>query len=163
MAVTNDGYHYVYQNFGFVLPSPVPREGYHYSYTNYGYNIVPSNDGYNYSYEGDVNTLVPTPHIWFVLPSHGRPGDGITIYGSGMGSVQATYNGSVEMLFGVSSWTAQGVTGWRLPAAGAHAYDSQRTIDPNAGVINVEHNELDIVIPSNAVPPGHQVRFRTDA
>jgi hypothetical protein len=159
---SKSGYFYIYENAGF-FPPVGAKEGYFYSYLNLGFLVTSDKQGYFYGYEGDVNTLVPTPHIWFVTPGHGRPGDGVTVYGSGMGANQATYNGSVEMLFGVSSWTAQGVTGWRFPAAGTHAYDSQRTIDPNAGVINVEHNELDIVIPSNAVPPGHQVRFRTDA
>lgn len=157
-----DGYFYAYENDGFGT-LPASKDLYYEAYENSGFNVVSTGTGAFYSYEGDVNTATPTPHIWYVTPTHGRSGDGFTIVGHGMGANSGTYNGSVEMLFGTSTWTSMSVTGWRLVAGGTHALDSQRLIDTNLLNITVEHVELDVTIPSNAVPPGHQVRFRTNA
>jgi hypothetical protein len=157
-----DSYFYATENVGFA-PLVADSTSYYSVYANMGYNVQSTGFEGFYSYEGDVNTLVPTPHIWYVTPTHGRSGDGITIVGHGMGAAATTYNGAVDMLFGSNTWSAQNVTGWRFVAAGTHAYDDQRLIDTTLLHITVEHVELDITIPSNAVPPGHQLRFRTDA
>jgi hypothetical protein len=112
-------------------------------------------------YVGDVNTDTPTPHIWWLMPNAGRPGDGFNIVGHGFGTDQSTYDGSVEMEI-ATIWGAISVTDWDLVAAGTHAYDDDREMNFETGVITMEHGVIAVVVPIDAVPPGSLVRVVTD-
>lgn len=157
----NDGYEYVTQNIGFEAPVP-GKDAYDAVYYNGGVHFDLIFDGFDYVWLGDVNTSTPTPHIWFVSPTSGRAGDGVMIYGHGMGTSQATYSGAVDVLYEDTGWSSISVTSWAFVAATTDSYGPARMVSPSGLAINVEHVEIGVVIPSDAEAPGQQVRFRTD-
>lgn len=134
-----------------------------YAYENVGVEITVVDNIPQYVYEGDVNTATPNPVIWFLLPSYGREGDGIAIYGFGFGDLQSTFSGVVEINWGgVIGWQSVPIVSWQTFPADAPAYTSDRVIDEIAGIVDPQHTVIQIVVPTGAIPPGYPVRVRTD-
>lgn len=158
---TQDGYEYVYQNAGFQPLTP-GTVGYETVYSNFGIAPLFIYDGFEYAWEGDVNTATPTPHIWFVSPTSGRAGDGAVIYGHGMGVDVTTYSGAVDILYEDTGWAGVSITNWAFVSETTDSYGPIRAISPSTLAINVEHVKIEVLIPTDAEPPGQQVRFRTD-
>lgn len=71
-----------------------------YSYQNVGVEVTLASQAVDYVYEGDVNALTPDPHIWWLIPTAGRSGDGISVVGFGFGDLPGTYNGALEIDYG---------------------------------------------------------------
>ena len=153
--------HHVYENVG-VLHTP-SQSWAAYSYENVGVEITVVDNVPQYVYEGDVNTATPNPVIWFLLPSYGREGDGISIYGFGFGDLQSTYTGVVEVDWGgVTGWQSVPIVSWQTFPADAPAYTGSRVIDEVAGIVDPQHTVIQILVPTGAIPPGYPVRVRTD-
>jgi hypothetical protein len=138
------GIEFLYENVGLILDRP----GAH--------------DAVDTIYLGDVNTATPTPHLWFIRPTSGRAGDGISIVGHGLGSLPGTYGGVVEYDAGGGSWTAVPVVTWQVYPGTAAALTAGRTIDTELAVIDPEHTTVEIVVPAGALPPGYPIRIRTE-
>jgi hypothetical protein len=113
-----------------------------------------------YVYLGDVSTNPPDPHLWFLVPAAGRSGDGIKIYCFGVGDLQATFSGLVELDYGFG-WVSVPVTSWQTFPAGPNAYLASRMLDPEAAYIDMQHTAVEITIPDGALPPGYPLRIRT--
>ncbi len=156
---TGDAACYIDENVGVLLV--LTGDQVDYIYENIGVLLVLGTEGLTYLYEGDVNADPPLPKIWAIFPGAGRVGDGVTIWGIGFGATQATWLGSIEMFID-GEWTAVSVTAWVLTPASAHAYDDERKIVPSTPHIDPEHNEVEIVIPGLAIPPGHGVRVHLE-
>lgn len=157
-AVSRDALEYTYQNLGVELPRW--DNALEYTYQNVGVELPLNKDAVEYVYYGDVNADPPLPYLWTMVPSSGRANDGITLYGGGMGTAQGTYSGVVQMLLS-GVWTNVSVVSWIRVAANANATTGARSIQPLLGIVDPEHNEVGIAIPSTAMPPGHQVRVQT--
>jgi hypothetical protein len=152
---------YAYENVG-VEPSPAQTWP-QYAYENVGVEVIVVDNVPQYVYEGDVNTATPNPMIWFLLPSYGREGDGIAIYGFGFGDLQSTYTGVVEVDWGgVTGWQSVPIVSWQTFPADAPAYTAARVIDEVAGIVDPQHTVIQILVPAGAIPPGYPVRVRTD-
>lgn len=152
---------YGYENVG-VLHTPAQSWPV-YAYENVGVEVTVVDNVPQYVYEGDVNTATPNPVIWFLLPSFGREGDGIAIFGFGFGDLQSTYDGVVEVDWGgVTGWQSVPIVTWQTFPADASAYTADRVIDEIAGIVDPQHTVIQILVPSGAIPPGYPVRVRTD-
>jgi hypothetical protein len=130
---------------------------------NNGFPPLPSvGDAVEYVLEGDVNTDTPTPRIWGIFPTAGRSGDGFTIYGHGFGATAGTYSGIAVME--MSPDQTLSVSSWTQVAAGADAYNGNRKLDLSQSpvVITMEHQKIDVTVPTGAVPPGYPVRVDTN-
>ncbi len=88
-----------------------------------------------------VEPGTPAPHLWFVIPAAGTPGDIVTAVGHGFGD-----SGTVT-LAGLEAT----VEDWDLVAATANS--TGRTIDPSTGTVDAEHYAVTLVVP-DAPPPG---------
>lgn len=152
---------YAYENVGI---EHTPQQVWPaYAYENVGVEITIVDNVPQYVYEGDVNTATPNPVIWFLLPSFGREGDGIAIYGFGFGDLQSTYTGVVEVDWGgVTGWQSVPIVSWQTFPADAPAYTAARIIDEVAGIVDPQHTVIQILVPTGAIPPGYPVRVRTD-
>jgi hypothetical protein len=129
---------------------------------NVGFRLYPDPDAVQYVHEGDVNTLPPTPHIWFLSPAAGRSGDGIRIFCFGVGDLVSTYAGSVQLYYGsVLGWVTVPVVSWQTFPPGPNAYTAARMLDPETGYIDMQHSVVEIVVPDGALPPGYPLRIRT--
>lgn len=160
MPVDPDAIEYVNANVGYAPTLDRDVTAIEYAQENVGLAAVVYQGAVEYGHYGDVNTLTPTPHIWFVRPVQGRAGDGIELVGGGLGSTQAQYAGLLQLEY--PPWTTIPVTGWAEVAAGANAYTASRTIDPENGIIDMEHIVVEFLLPADAVPPGYRLRVRTD-
>lgn len=151
----------VYENVG--IDDRVVLTGTDYVFGNVGV-VIPSNPpASEYMYWGDVSSNTPVPHIWWLKPSSGRPGDGIQIVCFGAGDLQATFNGQVEIYMGATGgWQSVSVNTWQVFPPTANAYTGLRTLDEAANVIDMQHQIIEITVPSGAVPPGYPLRIRTD-
>jgi hypothetical protein len=119
-------------------------------------------DGVEYAHYGDVNTLAPFPHIWFLRPAAGRSGDGINIFCFGVGDLAETYTGSVELDFGGTiGWVAVPVVAWNTMPPTPDAYTAARLLDAETAYIDMQHSVVQITIPDGAIPPGYPLRIRT--
>lgn len=154
------GFGYNDENLGVAItPSSV---GFAYQNENVGVAITLSSLGFGFGHYGDVMTGPPSPHAWFLVPGAGRSGDGIKIYCFGVGDLQSTWAGAVELDYGGSrGWVAVPVTSWQTFPAGPNAYLAARRLDPEAGYIDMQHTVVEITIPDGAVPPGYPLRIRT--
>jgi len=153
--------HYAYENIGV----EITKKGswWHYAYENVGVQVTITDNVPQYVYEGDVNTATPNPVIWFLMPSFGREGDGISIFGFGFGDLQSTYSGVVEVNWGgVIGWQSVPIVDWQTFPADPPAYTGARQIDEVLGVVDPQHTVIQIVVPAGALPPGYPVRVRTD-
>jgi hypothetical protein len=155
-----DSVAYVHENIG-VIVAPTSFSV-AYVLENVGLKFTPDPDGVAYVHEGDVSTNPPAPYIWFLLPAAGRSGDGVRIFCFGVGDLQATFAGSVELDYGSTvGWVAVPVISWQTFPPGPEAYTALRKLDPAAGYIDMQHSVIEIVIPDGALPPGYPLRIRT--
>lgn len=160
-AVSPYAVQYNEENIGVIL-APT-RHAAQYNEENIGVAVARVAHALQYVEEGDVNTLTPTPAIWFLDPDFGRPGDGILIVGFGFGDTQAAFNGIVQLDYGpVTGWVAVSVTSWQTFPATANAYTAARLLDPSIPYVDMQHQSIGILIPFDALPPGYPVRVRTD-
>lgn len=152
---------YVYSNIGIEI---ILEDNWAaYVYSNIGVEITLEDNWAAYVYVGDVNTLTPTPTIWFLLPNYGRDGDGISIYGFGFGDLQATYSGTVQIDWGgVIGWQTIGVVTWQTFPPTADAYTEDRVLDSSIPMIDMQHQVVEIIVPPGAIPPGYPLRICTD-
>lgn len=159
-TVDPDPISYTYLNQG-ILDLPEPT-AFAYVYGNAGLPATTSSAGIAYVYMGDVDDSTPTPHIWFLRPAAGRPGDGIRVIGFGFGDTPTQYNGVLEMLLN-GEWVGVDVTAWQTYPASPDAYTDDRMIDVITGLtVDPQHTEIEFVIASYLIPPGVSVRVRTD-
>lgn len=152
---------YVDLNAGAVLPLDPDVTAAAYVDWNVGAEITLDPDAVEYAHYGDVNTLTPTPHIWFLKPSAGRGGDGITIICFGAGDLQATFSGQIEVFKG-AVWVPVSVTNWQTFLPTVHAYDALRQIDEALNIIDMQHTAIEITVPADSIPPGYPIRIRTN-
>lgn len=153
---------YVNLNAGLYLVPEADVTSAEYVNLNGGVAITLVSVGLEYGHFGDVNTLPPFPHVWFLRPAAGRAGDGIRIYCFGVGDLAATYSGSVELDYGGDlGWVAVSVTAWNTYPPGPDAYTAARRLDAEAGYIDMQHTVVEIVVPAGALPPGYPLRIRT--
>lgn len=151
---------FVHENVGAeVTPSGT---GFGYVWENVGVIVTLSGLGFGYGHYGDASTNPPDPHVWFLVPTAGRSGDGIKIYCFGVGDLIGTYSGSVELDYGGTiGWVSVPVVSWQTFPPGPEAYTALRKLDPESGYIDMQHSIVEIVIPDGAVPPGYPLRIRT--
>lgn len=130
---------------------------------NVGFPVTSDSRGYAAAAYGDVNELTPEPHIWFLKPKSGRPGDGIRIICFGVGDLQSTFSGLVDAYYGpVLGWQPVPVIGWQTYPPTEAAYTGARLIDELAELIDMQHTVIEITVPLTALSPGMPVRIRTD-
>lgn len=94
----------------------------------------------------DVKAGDPDPHLWYVTPTAGIPGDLVTVVGQGF----SYYRGTVQLAgidMPVQRWA-------HIPATGLPA---ERVIDSLAHRVDPEHDEVVVIVP-DAAPPGGLVR-----
>jgi hypothetical protein len=154
------GFAYVDQNIGAVYtPSGT---GFRYVDVNVGVEITVRPDTSHYVNE-EVLTGTPVPHLWFVTPPSARAGDGVRIFGFGLGDLPATFGGVVEVYYGVArGWVAAQVITWQTYGASATAYGPARLLDVPAEYIDMQHQVVEITVPEDAIPPGYPIRIRTE-
>jgi len=151
----------VYENVG--IEDRTILYGVDFMFANVGVPVPANVPGVEYMYLGDVSNHTPTPHLWFLEPQSGRPGDGITIVCFGVGDLQSTYGGVVEANYGGTvGWQAVPAVTWQTFPPTANAYTAARTIDPENGVIDMQHSVVAIVVPAGLLPPGIPLRIRTE-
>ena len=133
-----------------------------YTYINLGF--VPF-DGLSWAeqmYWGDVSDNTPTPHIWWLKPNAGRSGDGIQIVCFGVGDLQSTFNGVVEIYKGIADgWEAVPINSWQAYPATVNAYTELRTMDEWENYTDMQHQVVEITVPAGAIPPGYPLRLKT--
>jgi hypothetical protein len=153
---------YIEMNAGPLLVSVA--KACHYSVLNVGPLVQPEPTAFGYVHYGDCSANTPTPHIWFLRPTRGRAGDGVEVVGFGFGDLQSTYNGGLEYnVDGLGEeWDVLPVTGWQSFPPTPNAYEPERTLDAELGVIDMQHTVIEFTIPTAAEAPGHAVRVVTD-
>lgn len=93
----------------------------------------------------NVTSLDTDPHLWFVTPTAGVPGDTVTIVGQGFSYQRGTVTlAGVQMP--VQRWT-------HVPAYG-QVFTEDRGIDAVTGWIDPEHDEVVVLVPDVAPPGG---------
>jgi hypothetical protein len=111
----------------------------------------------------NITDGTPSPRIWFLDPSYGREGDGISIYGFGFGDLQSTFDGVVEIDYGgVTGWQSVPIISWQTFPADPTAYTEDRVLDELNAIVDPQHTVIQISIPPGAIPPGYPVRVRTE-
>ncbi|HMM95409.1 hypothetical protein [Phycicoccus sp.] len=156
-----DGVQHLYWNVG--VENILASEGIEYIYENIGVVITLASAGVDYVYEGDVSSNTPVPHLWFLLPNSARPLDGVAVYGLGMGDLITTYDANVQIrVIGETDWVDVAVVSWQTFPPTADAYTDDRQLDQSTGEIDMQHTIVGITVPADAVPPGFEVRIRTD-
>lgn len=150
------GHEYVWVNAGALLVDG--RQGYEWIWQNVGRDLQSSDNGWEYVWQNNDDSH-PTPQIWFVEPTSGRPNDGITIIGFGFGDLQATFTSIVEVDLGDGAgWQTVGVVSWQRFPADPDMYGPDREI--RVGKVDPQHDEVGILIPALAIVPGMLVRIR---
>jgi hypothetical protein len=150
----------VYENVG--VEVTLKSAGFGQVFENVGVEVTLKSAGFGYAHYGDASANPPGPQIWFLLPAAGRSGDGVRIFCFGVGDLQATFAGSVELDYGSTvGWVAVPVISWQTFPPGPEAYTALRKLDPAAGYIDMQHSVIEIVIPDGAAPPGYPLRIRT--
>jgi hypothetical protein len=126
-----DALEYVLENVGYDVTAFTPnQDALEYVLENVGFqqaDFAASRDALEYVLVGDVNTAVPTPHIWFLQPTTGRPNDGFDIYGFGFGDLQATYSGNAQGFFD-GTWQGLNVVAWQTFPANSASTTVNRVI-----------------------------------
>lgn len=157
IAETRLGHEWVWENVGVLVDET--GLGHEWVLENVGHNIVGSSNGWEYSWLNGDDSVHPEPHIWFVEPTSGRPNDGVTLIGFGFGPLQTTYTSIVEVdLDDGAGWQTVGVVTWQRFPADPDMYGPDREI--RVGKIDPQHDEVGILIPALAIPPGMLVRIR---
>lgn len=132
------------------------------AYMNVGVFLLPTWTATEHVYK-NVDTTTPSPYIYALRPTAGRVGDGVTLLGAGFGSSQAEYSGVVEGYNDASDeWTTLPVVSWVRVAASVDAATADRKIEPYTPDVDPEHDEIQVTVPSWAVPPAVPIRVRTD-
>ncbi len=131
-----------------------------YQYINVGVAITLASLGHDYAHYGDVDESTPTPHIWFLRPTAGRPFDGIDIIGLGFGDLQEEYGAIPQILIEV--WEALAIADWQSYPPSVNAYELTRVINSITSEIDPQHQIISVIIPAGAHPPGHPVRVRIE-
>jgi hypothetical protein len=167
MVATKDGFVEVYENVGVTLTPD--KDGFVEVYENVGVLLgASSRSGYVEVYEGDVNSLQPVPHVWFVRPVEADVGEVVQIYGQGFGATAAENNGKA-FLHQQPGWNGMSAidpskqltpTGWTRVAASGNAYNGSRSINPVTGEPTMEHERIDTAVP--ATGRTGLVRVQTD-
>lgn len=151
---TGKGHEYAWLNGGPLLVDV--GCGYEWVWANVGRDLQIGTDAYEYVWQNNDDSN-PLPHVWFVDPTSGRPGDGFTVIGFGFGDLQSTYTGHVEIdLQDGAGWQTVGVVTWQRFPADPDMYGPDREI--RAGKIDPQHDEIGVLVPSAAIPPGLLVR-----
>ena len=96
-------------------------------------------DGVAYLYASDVDTSVPTPHVWWTVfdPEAGT----ITVVGTGFGATAGTYTGELWAVYEPGGTVMLAPTSWSLTTATGNATTANRVIvyqssgDPAYGII----------------------------
>jgi len=83
----------------------------------------------------------PTPHLWFVDPAAGKPGDQVTAVGQGAASGTITVNGAEATVVSFTQVAATSAT-------------TGRRIDPYAGAADAEHFAAVFTVPDIDAPGG---------
>lgn len=153
---TRKGHEYVWENVGAVFTDP--GRGYEYVWLNTSAIFTDLGKAWEYVWQNNDDSVHPIPHIWFVEPTAGRPNDGITLIGFGFGPLQSTYTSHVEVDLGDGAgWVTIGVVTWQRFPADPDMYGPDREI--RVGKIDPQHDEVGLLIPALAVPPGMLVRI----
>jgi hypothetical protein len=159
MAVSSQAFESVVSNIGVATsPSSIAAES---ILGNVGVASVPSAGAFE-AMVGQILDGGAAPMIFALVPSAARGGDGISVIGSGFGATQLERAGVVETFNGLT-WEAMSVNSWARIPASADASTANRVIDPAGGVFDPEHEQIDVSVPSWAVPPSVQIRVRTTA
>lgn len=111
--------------------------------SNTGVDLANAREDYGRVEAGDIDTSVPTPHIWYLRPNFGREGWEFKIVGHGFGATQVTYDQAKARLNDLEC----GVIAWAKINGTANALNAARTIDPNADVADPEHEEIRVTVP----------------
>jgi hypothetical protein len=159
---------YIYENVGFTTVPTADVSGF--IYENVGMALALLSDVSAYIYEGDVNSLQPSPHLWFARPRVANPGDTVSLFGRGIGATAAEFGGEVfvgeqndwdgvEVIDGDYAMTP---TAWVRTAASANGYTASRTIDSAAGTPDPEHERVDFVIDDYRPDAVSLVRVQTE-
>lgn len=156
-----DGVWHAEENVGMVFTPDADATGV--VHENVSMLLIPDGDAYGYVHEGDVSTNTPVPHLWFLKPPAGRPGDGIRIFCFGVGDLQATYGAVVEVRYPAPrGWVAVPVISWQTYPPTVNAYTELRELDPSAEKIDMQHQVVEITVPGDSLPPGYPIRIRTE-
>lgn len=144
---------YTSNTISFTTPADVPAGDYSWNATvSYNgldlyttawtaFTVAPSQASSSTPVTWTVVAGTPTPHLWFVRPAAGKPGDQITAVGHGATAGTVTVNGAA----------ATGVTFTQVAASGA---TTGRVIDPYTGVVDAEHFQAVFTVPAIAAPGG---------
>lgn len=150
------GHEWVWENLGVLIDET--GLGHEYAWLNGSVLLTPSGDGWEQVWMNNDDAVHPIPHIWFVEPSSGRPNDGVTLIGFGFGPLQATYTSHVEVDLGDGAgWQTVGVVTWQRFPADSDMYGPDREI--RIGKVDPQHDEVGLLIPALAIPPGMLVRI----
>jgi len=152
---------YSYENVG-LLPTPYAGAA-EYVTENVGVEATPMKGAWDYVYE-NVDESIPVPHIWFPWRERGFGGDSTQLYGQGFGTLQGDYHAHVWIDWGPNYAYADvelSITDWHVVVATEpDAYDDDRMIakgtDTTPPVTNVEHQIVEVVMPSYIVPTTDQ-------
>lgn len=126
---------------------------------NVGFYVVHTGKTAIGSWQEGRGNIVPTPHIWYLIPDSGRPGDGFRIIGMGFGSSAVQYNGKAYLGVPLDLDHQLPVVDWDEVAATVDAYGPARVISPD--LINVEYEYIDVTVYDDAESAA--VRVVTDA
>lgn len=143
MPTGADGSEYIY---GFIILDP---------------NLSPV-EGNEYIYTYIDSATTPHPTVLGARPGRVSTGDLATVVATGVGSTQATYTGRIQGQDDTGMWSDLAHTRWEQSAATPDAYTVDRLITDDMEIVDVEHVEIDIVVPPWATPPNFPVRVITD-
>lgn len=148
------GHEQVWLNAGPLLDET--GKGHEYVLANVGRDLQIGHNAYEYVWQNNDDSH-PTPQIWFVEPTSGRPNEGITLIGFGFGPLQSTYTSHVEVDLGDGAgWQTVGVVTWQRFPADPDMYGPDREI--RIGKVDPQHDEIGLLIPALAIVPGMLVR-----
>ena len=151
---------YIEENVGWL---PVMKStAFIYDELNVAVIVTLKSSAYMYAELGDVSTNTPIPHLWWLSPPSGRPGEGIRIFCFGVGDLVETYDGVVEVNYGGDNWEQVQVLGWQTYPPDPNAYTELRELNPITEHIDMQHTVVEITVPDDAIPPGYPIRIRTN-
>jgi hypothetical protein len=123
-------------------------------------NLIPVQGAeYIYTY---IDTSAPHPTILGNKPGKVRTADTITVMATGVGSTQGTYTGRIQGQDSTGSWLDLTPSRWQSVAADPDAETINRIITDDMETVDVEHVEIDVVVPNWATPPQLPIRVITD-
>lgn len=132
-----------------------------YVYINVGLPSIIDTRGHEYVAMNITNTT-PSPYLFGVRPTRARTGDTVTAITTGTGATQGTYSGYIQAQSDDGIWNTLTPQRWQQTAAAGDAYSSTRLVTDDMVTVDVEHVQIDIVIPPWADPPHMPIRVVTD-